>query len=296
MPNQARSLAEELLEAAPDAIFLVRSDGHIALANPMAERMFGYARSELVGHPIELLIPADSRAVHAQRRQAYEAQPSARKMGDRSLYGQRKDGVIISVEVSLSPMRCSEGAMTIAIVRDVSERIELERRLRHASTHDALTGLYNRTHLDSERARLESEGKPLGVMLVDVDGLKPVNDQLGHEAGDEVLRRTAEVLVASSAPEDVVVRLGGDEFAIVRPHCSHAALAQMDLDLTRELSLHNQGYPQLPIALSWGTALSEGTSNLAHAMSLSDQRMYEQKRSHASTRPPSVSGSTPPKK
>lgn len=288
-PNDpgSRALAAGLLEAAPDAIFVVREDGTIALTNPMAERLFGYERSELLGQSIEMLLPEAQRAGHKVSRTRYQGQPNVRAMGEpRVLHGRNKRGELIPVEISLSPMDSAAGRVTIAIVRDVSRRLELEAQLRHASTHDALTGLFNRTHLDAERPRLEAEATPLGVIIVDVDELKPVNDKLGHEAGDEVLRQTASVLRAASSAADLVVRLGGDEFAIVRPRCTQASLQSLVASLQAELAQHNELHPDRPLKLSFGAARTRSGGSLALAMRLSDRRMYAQKREHASHRPP----------
>jgi diguanylate cyclase (GGDEF)-like protein/PAS domain S-box-containing protein len=290
-PNDpgSRALAAGLLEAAPDAIFVVRGDGKIALTNPVAERLFGYERSELIGQPIEMLMPEAQRSAHKVSREDYQSRPSVRAMGEpRVLYGRSKRGELIPVEISLSPMDSTSGRVTIAIVRDVSRRLELEARLRYASTHDALTGLFNRTHLDAERPRLEAEATPLGVIIVDVDELKPVNDRLGHEAGDEVLRDTASVLRAASDATDLVVRLGGDEFAIVRPRCSEAALQSLIVRLQLELARHNEQHGHRPLRLSLGAARTKPGGSLALAMRLSDERMYAQKREHASQRPPAA--------
>jgi len=290
-PNDpgSRALAAGLLEAAPDAIFVVRGDGTIALTNPMAERLFGYERSELLGQPIEMLLPEAQRSAHKESRTRYQSQPSVRAMGEpRVLHGRNKRGELIPVEISLSPMDSTSGRVTIAIVRDVSRRLALEAQLRYASTHDALTGLFNRTHLDAERAHLEAEATPIGVIIVDVDELKPVNDQLGHEAGDDVLRQTASVLRSASDAADLVVRLGGDEFAIIRPRCTQAALEGLIARLQAELAQHNESNPDRPLRLSFGAARTKSGGSLALAMRLSDQRMYAQKREHASQRPPAV--------
>ena len=122
-----------LLEAAPDAILEVDADGRITLANRAAEKMFGYARSELVGQSVEMLVPETRRAGHVRHRAAYAASPRSRPMGpELELEAQKKDATLFPVEISLSPNRSSDTANVIAIVRDVSQRHQMEALLRRS--------------------------------------------------------------------------------------------------------------------------------------------------------------------
>jgi PAS domain S-box-containing protein len=116
-----------LLEAAPDAILEVDADGRITLVNAAAERVFGYDRTELIGQSMEMLVPETRRSKHAQRRAAYAQNPRSRPMGaGLELEAQRRDGTLFPVEISLSPNRSHEAANVIAIVRDVSQRNQME--------------------------------------------------------------------------------------------------------------------------------------------------------------------------
>jgi PAS domain S-box-containing protein len=133
---RARALAEttaaqaklrDLLELAPDAIVLVNRDGCIELVNGQCETMFGYARAELVGHPVETLIPERYHGGHAEHRADYHREPRTRPMGSGlDLFAWRKDGSELPVEISLSPTSTDDGAFVITIIRDVSERKRAE--------------------------------------------------------------------------------------------------------------------------------------------------------------------------
>lgn len=121
----------KLLEAAPDAILEVNQEGQIMLLNEAAERMFGYSRGELLGLNVESLVPASMRGGHAQHRASYARHPNTRPMGTGlELQGQRKDGSLFPVEISLSPNWIEGSLHVIASVRDITERKSVQDRLR----------------------------------------------------------------------------------------------------------------------------------------------------------------------
>lgn len=126
-----RKRAEErfrrVVESAPNAIILVGHDGLITMINTQTEKLFGYGREELVGHPIEILVPERFRAAHPNQRGSFFAAPSVRAMGaGRDLYGRRKDGHEFPVEIGLNPIHSDEGALVLASVIDITERKRAE--------------------------------------------------------------------------------------------------------------------------------------------------------------------------
>ena len=122
-----------LLESAPDAIVIVNEQGHIILVNAQAEKWFGYTRDELLGQPVELLVPERFRTHHQSYRQAYTANPVVRPSRvDLNLYGRRRDGSEIPVEINLSPLKIGQELFVISIIRDITVRKQSEQAQREA--------------------------------------------------------------------------------------------------------------------------------------------------------------------
>ncbi|HLS80661.1 MAG TPA: PAS domain S-box protein [Steroidobacter sp.] len=130
---RSEEMVRSILEAAPDAMLISDADGRIVLVNDMAEKHFGYARSELIGNTVELLIPPDARAAHVNLRREFAAARGARFMGvGRDLLAMRRDGSLLPVEVALSPVNLRGQNLIVAAVRDSTQRREAEQRIRES--------------------------------------------------------------------------------------------------------------------------------------------------------------------
>jgi PAS domain S-box-containing protein len=188
--RQAEEQFRALFEAAPDAMILVNADGHMVRVNAQVERLFGYARHEVLGCPVHLLVPERLRARHQQHLQGYCAAPSLRPMGSGlALYGRRKDGSEVPVEISLSPLQTAQGLLVVSAIRDVTARQEAERAQR---AEEAL-----RQHLEWLTTTLSSIGD--AVLATDTAGtmtfLNPVAAHLtGWPAPDALGQPIATVL------------------------------------------------------------------------------------------------------
>lgn len=123
---------QELLNSLPDAIVVVDPEGRIVSVNQLTEGMFGYRREELLGQPVEILVPEALRERHAGYRKSYVQNPKSRPMGAMELQAQRKDGSLFAVEISLSPCDAPEGLRTISAIRDISRRKQAEEALRRS--------------------------------------------------------------------------------------------------------------------------------------------------------------------
>ena len=184
-------------------------------------------------------------------------------------------------------------ADTLALVESVSEQIAvalanlaLRQRLRQQSIRDGLTGAFNRRYLDEclerEISRARRRGQPLGVLMLDVDHFKRLNDTYGHEAGDAVLRDVGQALLQSVRTEDVVCRYGGEEFAILLPEIDAAMLmVRADAILATLRGMHTRfgGHDVGPVTASVGIATypEHGLSG-ADLIRRADAALYEAKR------------------
>jgi PAS domain S-box-containing protein len=158
-----------IVEAAPDGIVLVNPGGQISMINPQTEHMFGYAQQELIGQPVEILVPDRFRSEHINHRSAYSKRPVARAMGKgMELYAVRKDGSELPVEISLSPIETVDGTVILTTIRDLAERKQLAEQIRWASVleersrmardvHDTLAQGFTGIVLNLEAAEEEAE-------------------------------------------------------------------------------------------------------------------------------------------
>ena len=267
-PEQVDSLLLAL-EVAPCALLAVAADGSITMANREAARLFGYGPGELIGRPIEELVPVGLRDTHARLREQFSAMPGRRPMGkQRDLTGRHRDGSIFPVEVGLSPVEQPKCLLTIAAVVDLTARKEAERRiaaqalelteanakLAQMASTDSLTALWNRrSFMEQLGVQMElalRNERPLSVLLVDVDHFKPYNDKYGHLAGDEVLREVARTLQEVARRSDYVTRIGGEEFAVILPETDASGAIQLAERFRAAVASVN--WPRRPITVSIG--------------------------------------------
>jgi PAS domain S-box-containing protein len=164
-------LSPDLLEALPDAIIAVDSDGTIVQINSQAQELFGYSREELVGQKIEMLVPECYRRQHHHHREAFAEAPKTRRMGaDLDLYGRRRNGSDFPVEISLSPVSTEKGTFVLSAIRDISDRKRIAEELRRAQEE-----LHQKTieQLGEYRARLASiiDSSEDAILSKDLNGI-----------------------------------------------------------------------------------------------------------------------------
>jgi len=209
-----------LLRITNEAIVCVDDDCNIVVFNQGAEKLFGYPRDEIIGQQLTSLICPRYRTTEKHRLAVLTRIARESRMGfkvDRVLC-ERKNGERFPVDASLSQTAFSGHRLFTVIVHDATERIMQERRLAYQAEHDELTDLPNRNllndRLNAGIARADRDHRKLGVVYLDMDEFKPINDQYGHETGDCLLQAVAKRLADTMRQSDTISRVGGDEFII----------------------------------------------------------------------------------
>jgi diguanylate cyclase (GGDEF)-like protein len=196
---------------------------------------------------------------------------------------------IVTKAGKLLPTRFSgvmlpEANMSLAMFVDISAEKEREERLQAIAGQDPLTGLYNRRAFDAafaETLNMSRHQETVGLIVMDLDGLKPVNDTHGHSAGDAVLRHFADLLRSTFRSSDLVARWGGDEFAVLIRHpCSRTnvavALSRLEKAVAKPITI---GDAQVSVGVSSGIAFyPDDAQNLSELYRIADDAMYSAKR------------------
>lgn len=168
---------------------------------------------------------------------------------------------------------------------DITARKKAEAYLEYLGKHDVLTRLHNRAFYTDELHRLERKSlRPISVIIIDLNRLKETNDEYGHEAGDNLLRRLGEVLNEAVRKPDCAARIGGDEFAILMPGSERNAAAAMLDNINRLLRINNQFHSDFPMEISAGIAVSDPGESLESVVRRADMAMYRQKQEYYTSR------------
>ena len=244
---------------------VIVDDGRLVYSNARFDDIFGYTSEEVreLG-PLDFAVESDRALVVEQFRRRMSGEVDHVEY---TFHGRRKDGSIIEVQAHGSAMDTGGRPVLVSVLMDITERARTERevlalqaQLREQSIHDALTGLYNRRHLEAtlerELARATRMSKPLSIVMVDLDHFKSVNDRLGHPAGDEVLRSFGALLTDQFRTDDISCRYGGEEFLVVMPGCAEGAAIDLAERLRRatEASAIACGAEAIRMTVSSGVA------------------------------------------
>lgn len=244
---------------------VIIEDGKFSYSNAKFNEIFGYSADEVRGlGPLDIATENDRPLVAENIRKRLSGEV---ERVDYVARGLRKNGEVIDVEIHSSAMEIGGKLALISLVMDVTERTRAERevlalqeRLSEQSTHDALTGLYNRRYLDEVLSRelilAERHGHPVSVIMADLDHFKSVNDRYGHLAGDEVLRVFGNMLKQHARGSDIYCRYGGEEFLLVLPQMSEDNAIERAEQLRSAIAASPVLYGATPITVtaSFGVA------------------------------------------
>lgn len=276
------------LDRVSEAVIVSDGAGRIHTFNAAAQRLFQWQDSEVRGGNLSRLMPPRQRDAHDGYLEQYRATGRTRVIGKgRVESGQRRDGTQFPMHLTVNDISDSYGVRFAGVIRDLTQDQERE-ALRVRALHDALTTLPNhayaeqRLRLACDEARLR--GEAFALIYLDLDRFKPINDTLGHQAGDEVLRAVARRLRHAVSEQDFVARLGGDEFLLLLFDIAEVAQARSVVDrlmtsLRRPVTI---GTTAVAVGASAGIALFGPDGTEAQGLlQVADQAMYAHKRNPA---------------
>jgi diguanylate cyclase (GGDEF)-like protein/PAS domain S-box-containing protein len=208
---------EAVVQSSPLAIIVIDLDGKVKMWNPAAEEIFGWKKEEVLGKALPI-IPDDRQKSFDENRVAVV---EGKQFVNLELYHKKKDGSLVETSISTSLLSNRKREIRImGIIADITERKRSEATINHMAYYDSLTDLPNRTLLhDRLRQAIQSSfnGKSVGLLLLDLDRFREINDTLGHHRGDVLLQQIGPRLRGALEPSNTIARLGGDEFAVLLP-------------------------------------------------------------------------------
>jgi diguanylate cyclase (GGDEF)-like protein/PAS domain S-box-containing protein len=250
----------------------------ITFANPMAEMLAGVRPGGLTGMNVDQFVQREMLPQYFKQVEMLSQGVQA----SLEVVLKRPDGKTRDLYITSSPRfnEQNEYLGAINITRDISNFKLSEKKLRYDATHDALTDVYNRTFYEEMLESLNTNGHyPISVIMVDVDGLKTINDRLGHASGDLLLQRAAAIISESTRSDDMVMRIGGDEFLVFLPETTIAQVQRVRERIEQVIGAENDAYTNpFNISLSIGTYTSLRPGALREAVDLADMEMYHVKR------------------
>ncbi|MBS0402921.1 MAG: diguanylate cyclase [Proteobacteria bacterium] len=193
-------------------------------------------------------------------------------------YNLAGEPVHIHMQFTVLEERSHDWGMVLLSLVDITARKKAEAYLEYLGKHDVLTGLRNRAYYVEEMSRLTRKGPwPVAVIAIDSNGLKAINDEQGHAAGDTLLRRVGEVLAKAVDAPICAARIGGDEFCVLMPMTDERGAQAMVERIRNLLELNNQFYPGQALSLSMGVAIAASGEQIEAAAHRADQAMYAEK-------------------
>jgi len=285
--NQERERAQrnemkyrDLADSLPQVIFEVDPEGKLIYVNKKAASFLGKGVDELLqANLLDFIVPEDrARARENFARLAQEENP-----GEDEYYLRDSRGKEIPVLIKAAPVLHDDEILGFrGFILDITERKKSERKLQYLSYYDYLTGLRNRHGFEHDsQLLLQKHAGGIGIIVCDVDGLKLVNDTIGHDVGDKLLQDVAKIIKKSVREDDITARVGGDEFCIVVPLTKPGVVENIISRLQQGIKEHNMLNPVLPLSISLGYAVSQDERvDIEVLFKEADDSMYRQKLHH----------------
>ncbi|MBE0672953.1 MAG: sensor domain-containing diguanylate cyclase [Anaerolineales bacterium] len=268
---------QEYLEKQPDLVSQFAGLIKVINVNQKTLELFGASSKQHLNQNLELIF-RDEMKVHFAKelvdlwngKLVYE-----REGINYSLAG---EPINIQLDFRIMPGHEDDFSWALVSIQDITSRKKAEEYLRYLGTHDAMTGLYNRAFFEETIIKLENQRKePISIVVLDLNYLKRANDTLGHQAGDKLIRRTAEVITAAFGQGHVAARIGGDEFAAVLTGVDEVMVAEYIKQIHALIALNNKYYREPELSISIGASTSFPGVSLEKVIGMADDAMYRNK-------------------
>jgi len=274
-----------MADSSVDAVISVNGNERVRFWSAGAEKMFNCPSAQALNMPITCFLQFSEAEQPLTLKQLVEVNSPWSTARTLEIQGQRKNGEAFPTELSISSGKAGGRPLYTLIVRDVTERRQMEERIRRMASHDNLTGLPNRAllmdRLQVAMAQVRRQGGQFALLFIDLDRFKPVNDNYGHDIGDLLLKQVADRMLHRVRASDTVARIGGDEFALLLTNIEDQeavchACQHLLTSLEQEFWVKSL---QIEISCSIGVVIYDGAEQSASELiKLADNAMYAAKR------------------
>ncbi|MEN1760144.1 HD domain-containing phosphohydrolase [Anoxynatronum sibiricum] len=276
-----RELLKTTVFSMGDALIATDGEGNITIMNDLAERMTGWSQAVAHGKPFDevfRMIDEQSGTAHESPVEQVLKKKAAYTLPPDTLLVAR-DGRTIPIEDSVAPIKDEGGHVTgvVVVFRDFTEKKEKQDKILHLSYHDQLTGVYNRHFFETELKRLDAHRNlPLSLLILDLNGLKLINDAFGHQVGDQAVQRVAAVMQQACRNDELIARIGGDEFVIILPNTRKEDAEKLAMRIQQRISEVPLKELQISASVGWATKEEEPES-IAAIFKEAEDKMYRRK-------------------
>lgn len=270
----------DLLNTLPVGIMIENKAGKILKVNKAMEKITGYKKEELLLNTVfDTLVPIDQKKMaKANIKRILAGEVLKHELPSATNNGEERFVRLLEQKINLP----NNQAGIISIQSDITDKVKYEKQIKYASYHDSLTDLYNRSYLENKIQILNQQQKfPLAVIMADLNGLKLVNDTYGHNAGDELLKKMANILKITCRKSDIIARWGGDEFIILLPKTDQKEVKKVIKRIKNKLKntyLNLKNDNKLPLSAALGCGIQNYYyQDFFNILAEAEAQMYKKK-------------------
>lgn len=275
-----KELFKTTLLSVGDGVIATDVQGHVIIMNDSAQKLTGCTLKEALGKPLdEVFQVLDKETKNPITYQSKGILKDGKVTSLKEMILVSKKGLSTPIEENAAPIKDGEGKMNgiVVVFRDITSKREKQKRVEYLSYHDVLTGLYNRRYVEDALKRMETaRNLPFTVMVMDINGLKLTNDAFGHDLGDSLLRRAAQIMEKEAREEDILARIGGDEFVLLMPKTTAKEAEEMKMKLLQRAEKIMVGPVGVSMAVGYATKTMP-SQNILEVQKAADNNMYRDK-------------------